>query len=72
MNRREFTKTVSLGALGFSMMNFDRVGSYPVDELLGRVEPSLFGVDVRLRKEAFNAFDKMRTAALEKGLKIHL
>lgn len=53
------------------MMNFECLSSYPVDELLGKVQPPLFGEGFRLRKKAAEAFDKMKAAALEEGLHIH-
>jgi len=71
MNRREFTKTVSLGAVGFSMMSFEQAGVYPIDELLGRKEPALFGAGYNLRKEASVAFAKMQKDALKEGLQIY-
>ncbi len=71
MNRREFTKTVSFGSLGFTLVNFSSIGIYPIDELLGRIDPPLFGVGFRLRKKAAESFDKMKTDASREGLQIY-
>ena len=71
MNRREFTKSVSLGAMGFTMTNFIYPNKFPIDELLGRKEPALFGNEYRLRKEASDAFAKMQADALQEGLQIY-
>ena len=71
MNRREFTKTVSLGILGFSLISCNVPGVYPVEELLGRTDPPLFGAGYRLRKDAADAFKEMRSSALQKGIDIY-
>lgn len=36
--------------------------------LMGKGEPELFGEDIRLRKEAYDAFQEMRLEALEDGI----
>ena len=71
MNRREFTKTVSLGTLGFSLMSPDVSGIYPVDELLGRADPPLFGEGFKLRKKAADAFKEMQEGAQTEGIAIY-
>lgn len=71
MNRRDFTKTISFGTIGFSMMNFETVGRYPIEELLGRKAPSLFGNEYKLRKEASDSFMEMQVEARKEGLQIY-
>lgn len=71
MNRREFTKSVALTTVGFSFIGCDMPPKFPVEELLGRVQPTLVG-EANLRKEAAEAFTKMKVAAASKGIEIQV
>lgn len=67
MNRRDFSKSVALSAIGFQFLQFKSAGQYTVDELMGRADIQLIGV-ANLRKEASEAFDEMNAAAQKAGL----
>ncbi len=79
MKRREFTKSVAFSTLGISFLGCGTVtkeaitsqSKFPVEELLGRTQPALFG-DAQLRKEANDAFEKMKTAAAKEGIQIQV
>ena len=71
MNRRDFAKTVALSAIGIGATGFKFQHEYSVDELLGRVEPELFGEAFLLRKEAATAFLKMQMDAAESGFQLY-
>lgn len=71
MNRRFFAKTVTMSALGFGFTGFSNKHQFSVDELLGRVEPILFGDAYLLRLEAATSFMMMKAAAAEAGFDIY-
>lgn len=71
MNRRQFSKSVAISAIGLQFIGFRGIGKYSVDELTGRVKPTLQG-DAELRKEAWQAFEKMRAAAKKEGIQIQV
>lgn len=71
MNRRDFTKSVALSTVGFSFFGCDAPGKYPVDELIGRVKPTLIG-EAELRQEAAYSFAEMMASAAKEGLQIQV
>jgi len=71
MNRRAFAKTVVLTTAGISLLGFKKWRAYPVDELLGRVEPVLIGDGFRMRSEAAEALMDMRADAAKVGITLH-
>lgn len=67
MNRNEFLKIVGLTGIAlaaFPQLAFNQNnGIIPYDELIGKGKPELFGEGFKLRKEAYDAFLRMKTAA---------
>ena len=45
---------------------------YSIDELMGKADIDLYGEDINLRKEAHDAFVKMRDAAAKEGIKMQV
>jgi len=71
MNRRAFAKSVAITTVGFSFFGFRRYQSaFPIDELLGRVEPTMIGEGFRMRTEAAQAFMDMQADAAKVGIKL--
>ncbi len=71
MLRRNFIKMNTLGLLAVSMPSFSILQSkFSKDDLIGKSDPSLFGDTYKLRKEAHEAFLKMKAAASKSGFKI--
>ncbi|GAA4270715.1 M15 family metallopeptidase [Aquimarina gracilis] len=71
MIRRNFIKINALGMLGASLSSFFIISSdLSKDDLMGKSNPTLFGDGYKLRKEAHEAFLKMKTEALKSGFKI--
>jgi len=73
MKRRDFVSTSILGMIGTSLPLFSMMQSqvkFSKNDLMGRGTPLLFGNDCKLRKQAYQAFIKMKTAALQDGFKI--
>lgn len=72
MQRRTFIKSatavatalVTIPSLGFSFQQ------HPTEELIGKGNPEVFGEGFSLRKEAYDAYQKMCGAADKKGIKI--
>ncbi|MEM6517158.1 MAG: D-alanyl-D-alanine carboxypeptidase family protein [Bacteroidota bacterium] len=63
MNRASFIKSSLLGSLGFSIVPKFLLSDYksklPYDELIGKGNPSLFGSNYKLRREAHLAFSDL-------------
>lgn len=74
MNRRRFIKTTSLASLAFSIPVFSSVKLQQVtfDELVGKGNPSLFGDHYKLKKDAHEAFLKMKSEATNAGINIQI
>ncbi len=71
MLRKDFIKINSLGLIGLSLLSFSALQSeFSKDDLMGKSDPILFGEGYKLRKEAHEAFLKMKTEALKSGFKI--
>ncbi len=73
MNRGNFIKlstAFGVAALCPSIISFTRTNMLPSEELIGKGNPQLFGDGFLLRKEAYDAFLKMKTEALKSGIKI--
>lgn len=74
MKRRDFIKTstlsgIALTSLSWKIFSFNHI-SY--DELIGKGNPQLYGTGFKLRKNAHDAFLKMKTKALKDGIKIQI
>ncbi|WP_378183074.1 M15 family metallopeptidase [Aquimarina sp. SS2-1] len=71
MKRKEFIQVSTLGLMGLSsisLANFQsKITKY---DLMGKGNPTLVGEGYKLRKKADQAFKKMKSAALEEGIKI--
>ncbi len=71
MIRRDFIKLNSLTILGLSLSSYTIFQmEISKDDLMGKSNPSLFGEGYQLRKEAYEAFVKMKLAAAKSGFKI--
>ncbi|MDY8138786.1 M15 family metallopeptidase [Aquimarina sp. 2201CG5-10] len=71
MLRRNFIKINAFGFIGLSMSSFSLFQSqFSKDDLMGKSNPTLYGEGYKLRKEAFEAFIKMKTEAAKNGFKI--
>ncbi|GAA4277248.1 M15 family metallopeptidase [Aquimarina mytili] len=71
MLRRDFMEISALGALGLSLASFSIFQSeFSKDDLMGKGNPSLYGEGFKLRKEAYEAFLKMKAEASKSGFKI--
>lgn len=74
MNRNNFIKLLGLGAVAlhsFPSMAFHSQNTNTL-ELIGKGNPTLYGKGFSMRKEAYDAFVKMRAAAAEAGFDIHV
>ncbi len=74
MNRRDFlalSGTLSLGAILAPNLLFGQTTTYTKNELLGKGKIPLTGKAYRLRKEAGDAFVKMRLHALKDGINMY-
>ncbi len=54
------------------MIGFGQETEYTVDELMGKADISLYGENINLRKEAYEAFVAMQEAAAKEGIKIQV
>ncbi len=73
MKRRNFVGVSMLGMIGILLPSFTMIPSqydFSKDDLIGKSDPLLFGDDYKLRKEAHEAFLKMKAEALKSGFKI--
>ncbi|MBT8206243.1 MAG: M15 family metallopeptidase [Eudoraea sp.] len=58
--------------LACPLVGFSQQMEYPVDELMGKADIDLYGENINLRKEAYDAFISMRDAALKEGIQIQV
>lgn len=74
MKRRTFIKTSALGGtlLGLYPLLAMNPSTPPLKELIGKGQPKLYGSDFKLRKDACEAFLKMKTTALKDGIAIQV
>lgn len=76
MNRRTFIKSATVSGVTLSLLPTLAFQSaekiIPFNELIGKGNPSLFGSNFKLKKEAHNAFIKMKTDALKSNLNIKI
>ena len=71
MVRRDFVGIVALGLAGLSLSSFSWLQSeFTKDDLMGKSDPKLFGDGYALRKEAYEAFLKMKVEAAKSGFQI--
>lgn len=74
MKRRYFIKTSAIAGIGVAVapnLSFTNTRStLPVEELIGKGNPKLFGTNYLLREEANNAFTRMTLAAEKDDFKI--
>ncbi len=71
MLRKDFIKINLLGLIGLSVQSFSPFQfEFSKDDLMGKSNPSLFGEGYKLRKEAHEAFLKMKTEAAKSGFEI--
>jgi len=74
LNRSNFIKLLGLGTIALHSvpsMAFNTQDSNKL-ELIGKGNPVVFGKGFSLRKEAYDAFVKMREAAAKDGISIHV
>ncbi|MEM6721383.1 MAG: M15 family metallopeptidase [Bacteroidota bacterium] len=74
MDRIHFLKLLGLGTTvlhTFPHVNFDMQDSNTL-ELIGKGNPTVFGNGFSIRKEAYDAFINMRTAAAKEDIDIHV
>jgi LAS superfamily LD-carboxypeptidase LdcB len=75
MKRRTFIKKTAVSGLACTLPPIFPTHSepeYSVDELMGKADIELFGEGINLRKEAFEAFEKMKKAAYADGFDIKM
>ncbi|WP_299175419.1 M15 family metallopeptidase [uncultured Allomuricauda sp.] len=75
MKRRSFIKTASISGLACTIPPVFPIPiyeDYSVDELMGKADIDLFGEGINLRKEAYEAFVKMKKAAYADGFDIKM
>lgn len=74
MNRKDFLKTVTLSTIAMGILpqfSFQNANlSY--EELIGKGTPTLYGNGFQIRKEAFDAFTKMKNAASKDNISIQV
>lgn len=74
MKRRTFIKTSSLATIALSVSAFSsfKPQQLSYDELIGKGHPKLYGDGFKLRKEAYDAFLKMKAEAAKEGITIQV
>ncbi|MBA6153331.1 M15 family metallopeptidase [Gelidibacter maritimus] len=74
MNRKDFIKTIALSSAAMGILPQFAFQSTDLSykELIGKGNPSLFGDGFQIRTEAFDAFTKMRNAALKDNISIQV
>src|SRR5690554_1757027 len=74
MNRKDFIKTITFGtvAVGILPQFAFHHSDLSYEELIGKGNPTLYGNGFQIRKEAFDAFTKMRNAALKDNISIQV
>ncbi|MEW7290990.1 M15 family metallopeptidase [Aquimarina sp. 2304DJ70-9] len=71
MLRRDFMEISALGVLGLSLSSFSISQSeFSKEDLMGKGNPLLYGEGFKLRKEAYDAFLRMKAEASKSGFKI--
>lgn len=71
MKRKKFIEVSTLGVIGLSSVSFtDLQSGISKKDLMGKGNPVLFGEGYKLRKKANQAFSKMKSAALQEGIKL--
>ena len=71
MQRRSFIQKTGISGTALAFMPttvFSLATEYSIEELMGKAKIELFGKDVQLRKEAYDAFLKMKKAAYSDGI----
>ncbi len=74
MDRKDFIKTIALSAMAMGIvpqLAFQNA-ELSYEELIGKGNPTLYGNGFQIRKEAFDAFTKMKTAALKDNISIQV
>ncbi|GLU42482.1 M15 family metallopeptidase [Allomuricauda sp. NBRC 101325] len=75
MKRRTFIKTASASSLALGIppiLPFGDTAEYTTEELMGKADVALFGEGINLRKEAYESFLEMKSAAEEDGIHIKI
>ncbi|EAR00733.1 M15 family metallopeptidase [Maribacter sp. HTCC2170] len=75
MKRRSFIKKSSISGLALTMVPsfvFPNENEYSVLELMGKEDIQLYGEGINLRKEAHDAFLKMKKAAYSDGIDLKI
>jgi len=74
MKRRTFLKTISLSGLAITAIPSFAFSNFKLSyvELIGKGNPELFGDTYKLRKDAHDAFIKMKAEALKEGINIQV
>ncbi len=71
MRRKDFISVSSLAMVGMSLPIFAmKQSNFSTADLMGKNNPPLFGDGYRLRKQAHDAFLRMKTEALKSGFDI--
>ncbi|MGB5357850.1 MAG: D-alanyl-D-alanine carboxypeptidase family protein, partial [Eudoraea sp.] len=71
MKRRSFIKNSGLASLAITTTPFSLSSNYPdytMEELMGKEDIELFGKDINLREQAYEAFVEMQNAAMDSGI----
>lgn len=75
MKRRSFLLNAGLSGLALSLIPSYLIAQdkeYSMEELMGKIDLDLYGEGINLRREAYDAFMEMRTAALKDGINIKI
>lgn len=75
MERRLFIKKSSVCGLALTMtpgITLLQDDKYTIEELMGKEDIELYGDDINLRKEAYDAYMEMRTAAQNEGIEFKI
>ncbi|WP_276389820.1 M15 family metallopeptidase [Eudoraea chungangensis] len=75
MKRRSFIKNSSFASLALTttpISIFQHNLDYTIEELMGKADIELFGEDINLKEEAYDAFLNMRDVALDSGIDIKI
>ncbi len=74
MRRRNFVKSTTVAVLGISMLpqHIFAMKEFSKNELVGKGNPLLYGDNINLRKEAYQAFLKMKKEAKIAGIDIKI
>jgi LAS superfamily LD-carboxypeptidase LdcB len=75
MNRRDFIKNTSVAGIGLATLphfSFTNQQIFTTDELTGKANIQLYGKNINLRQEAYDAFLDMQNAAKKEGVHIKI